>query len=151
MNSKRLIFILIIFITSCNSQKLPVREIEIKRDTEIIAVVKAEVAKTQDERNKGLMFRKDLADGEGMIFVFETDQILSFWMKNTVIPLSIAFIAGDGRIVEIKNMYPKDENSVSSGRSGRYALEVPQGWFNRAGVKEGDIVNVETLIANTVR
>jgi len=145
-NSWFLCVIIFCFI-SCNSQKLPVQEISIARDGIKIAVVKAEVARTQEQRNEGLMFRKELADGRGMIFIFETDQILSFWMKNTLIPLSIAYIASDGRIIDIKNMYPKDENSVSSSRSARYALEVPQGWFSRAGVKEGDIVDVKSLSA----
>jgi len=89
------------------------------------------------------MFRKNLPDGEGMLFVYERDQVLSFWMKNTYIPLSIAFIASDGRIVDIKDMYPHDESSVLSSRSVRYALEVPQGWFSRAGVRHGDILVIQ--------
>jgi uncharacterized membrane protein (UPF0127 family) len=80
-----------------------------------------------------------------MLFVYDSDQIMSFWMKNTNIPLSIAFIAFDGRIIEIKDMYPHDENSVLSSRSVRYALEVPQGWFLRAGIIPGDVVNVGGL------
>jgi uncharacterized membrane protein (UPF0127 family) len=112
----------------------------IEREGERVAVIKTEIAKTQEERNQGLMHRKSLPDGEGMLFVFERDQIMSFWMKNTLIPLSIAFIASDGRILEIKNMYPNDQNSVLSSRSARYALEVPQGWFARAGVVIGDVV-----------
>jgi uncharacterized membrane protein (UPF0127 family) len=80
-----------------------------------------------------------------MLFVFDRDEVLSFWMKNTSIPLSIAFIAYDGRIVEIKNMYPLDTNSVQSGRSVRYALEAPQGWFSRAGVAIGDVVNLDDI------
>jgi len=124
---------------SCASEKLPVREIPIERDGRIVAKVKAEIAQTQDERSRGLMFRKELADGDGMLFIFEKDEILSFWMKNTYIPLSIAYIASDGRIIEIKDMYPHDENPVASSRSVRYALEVPKDWFIRAGVKAGDI------------
>jgi len=78
-----------------------------------------------------------------MIFVFERDEQLSFWMKNTVIPLSIAFIASDGRITEIKDMRPLDLSAVKSSRSVRYALEAPQGWFSRAGVKAGDVVEID--------
>ncbi|MCL2210683.1 MAG: DUF192 domain-containing protein [Treponema sp.] len=148
MNSRRLAVVLFIILsfTSCNSQKLPVREISIEREGQTIASVKAEVARTQAQRSEGLMFREKLSDGYGMIFIFETDQILSFWMKNTLIPLSIAFIAADGRIIDIKSMYPKDENTVNSSRSCRYALEVPLGWFSRTGVKEGDIVKIENLL-----
>jgi len=127
-------------VTSCSSQKAVLKEIPIIRDGEVIAVVKAEIARTKEEQSLGLMYRNDLPDGQGMLFIYEKDQIMSFWMKNTNIPLSIAFISYDGRIIDIKNMYPHDETSVTSSRSVRFALEVPQGWFSRAGIKEGDIV-----------
>ena len=119
------------------------REIAIERDGQVIAVVKVEIAAEPEERNQGLMYRQKLPDGEGMLFIFDYDQILSFWMKNTYIPLSIAFITFDGRIIDILDMYPHDLNSVMSSRSARYALEVPQGWFLRAGVRLGDIVKVD--------
>jgi uncharacterized membrane protein (UPF0127 family) len=77
-----------------------------------------------------------------MLFVYDNDQTMSFWMRNTYVPLSIAFIASDGRIIEIRDMYPLDETSVKSGRSVRYALEVPQGWFSRAGVRAGDVLKI---------
>jgi uncharacterized membrane protein (UPF0127 family) len=102
--------------------------------------LKAEVAVSDDERARGLMQRKDLPEGEGMLFVFDRDEILSFWMKDTLIPLSIAFISHDGRILEIRNMQPGDLTPVRSSRSVRYALEVPQGWFGRSGIREGDRV-----------
>ena len=137
--------LLIFFIfTSCSAQNLPVRELSIERDGTVLAVVKAEIAEKSEDRANGLMHRKSLPDGKGMLFIFENDQVLSFWMKNTYIPLSIAFIAWDGRIIDIKNMQPHDENSVSSSRSVRYALEVPQGWFSRAGIQTGDrVVNLQ--------
>jgi uncharacterized membrane protein (UPF0127 family) len=102
--------------------------------------VEAELARTDRERETGLMFRTELEDGRGMLFIFEHDQVLSFWMKNTFIPLSIAYIAYDGTIVDIRDMQPRVLHSVQSTRSVRYALEVPQGWFARAGVKPGDRV-----------
>jgi len=136
-----LFFLVCYGLISCNSNKLPVREITIERDGQRIASVKAEIASTNEERSQGLMFRDKLADGEGMLFIFERDQVLSFWMKNTHIPLSIAYIASDGRIIDIKDMHPLDLSSVSSSRSVRYAIEVPQGWFLRMGIKIGDIVN----------
>jgi len=104
--------------------------------------ITVEIARTEQERAQGLMYRKKLPDGEGMIFIFERDEQLSFWMKNTVIPLSIAFIASDGRITEIKDMRPLDLSAVKSSRSVRYALETPQGWFTRAGVKVGDVLEI---------
>jgi len=150
MNSKRrfspfpyiAVLCLIFSVISCPRQKLPVKKISIERDGQVIAVIKAEIAQTQEERNNGLMFRKKLPDGEGMLFVFETDHVMSFWMKNTYIPLSIAFITHDGRIIDIKDMYPRDTSSVTSSRSARYALEAPQGWFSRSGVRTGDKVNI---------
>jgi len=103
--------------------------------------LEVELARTETERNTGLMYRTKLEDGKGMLFIFEKDNILSFWMKNTLIPLSIAYISYDGTIIDIKNMYPHDISPVHSSRSARYALEVPQGWFAKAGVKAGDKVN----------
>jgi len=141
-NSLILIFILCLNIAACSSQKLPVHELAIERDGIEIALVRAEIARTQEERNKGLMFRKKLPDGEGMLFIYERDEVMSFWMKNTLVPLSIAFITSDGRIIEVRDMYPRDENSVFSSRSVRYALEVPQGWFSRAGIQNGDVVKI---------
>jgi uncharacterized membrane protein (UPF0127 family) len=107
--------------------------------------VSVEIARTEEERQKGLMFRKELEDGRGMIFLFEKDQIMSFWMKNTLIPLSIAFISSDGYIVEIHDMEVGSLASVHSERSCRYALEAPRGWFTRAGIGIGDRVTVENL------
>ena len=128
---------------ACTEKKLLVREFPIERDGRQIAIVKAEIARTPEERASGLMFRTILKDGEGMLFIFERDEILSFWMKNTYIPLSIAFISSDGRIIEFRDMYPGDLNSVESSRSARYALEVPQGWFSRAGLQSGDVIRID--------
>ena len=143
MSSRLLVLFLCFSFIACGPQKLAVRELSIERDGRQVAVVKAEIARTQEERSQGLMHRKKLPDGEGMLFVFERDAVQSFWMKNTLIPLSIAFITYDGRIVEIKDMHPGNLNSVASSRSVRYALEVPQGWFSRAGVQNGDVVKID--------
>ena len=104
-----------------------------------------ELARTDAQRAQGLMHRKTLKDGEGMLFIFERDQPLSFWMKNTLVPLSIAFISSDGRIFEIYDMEPGNLNSVKSSRSGRYALEVAQGWFSRAGIGVGGKLDLSGL------
>ena len=138
------IILLLILLASCTQNKLIIQELPIERDGLLIATVKAEIARTDEERNRGLMHRKNLPDGEGMLFVYEYDTVMSFWMKNTYIPLSIAYITSDGRITEIKDMYPHDENSVMSSRSVRYALEVPQGWFGRVGVKPGDVIIIRS-------
>jgi uncharacterized membrane protein (UPF0127 family) len=100
--------------------------------------VRAEIARSETERSRGLMYRKKLADGEGMLFFFERDEILSFWMKNTYIPLSIAFVSFRGEILEIRDMEARSLKPVRSSRSCRYALEAPQGYFGRAGIAAGD-------------
>ncbi|MDR1249129.1 MAG: DUF192 domain-containing protein, partial [Treponema sp.] len=117
--------------------KLETTALVILRNDGTAAEVLAEITRSGEERRRGLMGRESLADGEGMLFVFETDQILSFWMKDTLIPLPIAFIAYDGRILEIHDMEPLSTRSVQSARSARYALEVPQGWFVSAGISPG--------------
>jgi len=127
-------------LVACASQKLKTTVLAITRADSSQVEITVEIARTDDEKAKGLMHRKKLADGAGMIFVYDRDQQMSFWMKNTLIPLSIAFIASDGRIIEIKDMQPHDLSSVKSSRSVRYALETPQGWFERAGVQAGDVI-----------
>ncbi|MDR2134350.1 MAG: DUF192 domain-containing protein [Treponema sp.] len=134
---------------SCGPQKLKTGELAIERSGGAPLSVKVELARTGEEHARGLMHRKQLPQGEGMLFIFGRDQVLSFWMKDTLIPLSIAFIASDGRIIDIKDMQALDTTAVKSSRSVRYALEVPQGWFDRAGVGEGDIVRVEELLRKT--
>jgi uncharacterized membrane protein (UPF0127 family) len=121
-------------------QKLPTSVLEIEKSGGGSVPVLAEIAVSDTERGTGLMYRKSLADGEGMLFVFDRDQKLSFYMRNTLIPLSIAFISSDGRITEIRDMQPLDETSIVSVRSVRYALEAPQGWFTREGIEPGDTV-----------
>ncbi|MDR2553099.1 MAG: DUF192 domain-containing protein [Treponema sp.] len=102
--------------------------------------LKAEIARTGEQRSRGLMFRASLEDGRGMLFIFDQDEVLSFWMKDTLIPLSIAFITYEGKILDIRDMRPGDLRSITSSRSVRYALEVPRGWFGRAGIETGDRV-----------
>lgn len=100
--------------------------------------IDVEVAATPQARMRGLMFRESLPPDRGMIFVHPQDQILAFWMRNTKIPLSIAFANRDGVIVRIADMVPFSEDSVSSVFPARYALEMNVGWFARNGVRAGD-------------
>ncbi|MFO7727839.1 MAG: DUF192 domain-containing protein [Desulfonatronovibrio sp.] len=97
-----------------------------------------EVARTFQQKSKGLQFRYELADGQGMLFIYDRDQFLGFWMKDTYIPLSIAYLSADGEIVDIFDMQPLSEKTAPSSAPVRYALEVPQGWFERAGLTAGD-------------
>jgi uncharacterized membrane protein (UPF0127 family) len=102
--------------------------------------VTAEVADSRTERSVGLMHRTALPAGAGMLFVYPDERRLSFWMRNTLVPLSIAFINAQGTIVRISDMKPLDERHVPSDWPAMYALEVPQGWFVARGVAVGDTV-----------
>ena len=99
-----------------------------------------EVAQTETEREHGLMGRTSLGPTEGMLFVFDRDEHLEFWMKNTPLPLSIAFLSSEGRILEIRDMEPFDEKTIRSRFSARYALEMSKGAFSRLGISVGDSV-----------
>ena len=110
------------------------------------ARVRVEVADTIEKRQRGLMFRDHLDEDRGMIFVFPEERQLSFWMRNTRIPLSIAYIGSSGRIREILDMAPLDETTHPSAEEVMYALEVNRGWFARAGVKTGDVVKGLALL-----
>ena len=129
---------------SC-SQKLPVKNFSIKKSSGEAVFLKLEVADTFETRQKGFMYRKSIPFGTGMLFVFEKDQILSFWMKNTPHPLSIAYINSQGRIIDIFDMTPYSVNSIVSTGYSRYALEVPQGWFEKNGIKRGDFIDLSPL------
>jgi len=100
----------------------------------------AEVVTTPEQRATGLMNRFSLAPDHGMLFVFEAPQPLGFWMKNTYVPLSIAFADADGRIVNIEDMKPQDETTHWSRGFALYAVEMKQGWFAAHGIKAGDLI-----------
>lgn len=93
-----------------------------------------ELAATPEDRQRGLMFRHHLPEDAGMLFLFPSDTATSFWMKDTSIPLTIAFLAADGRILATLDGKPYDETPLSPGLTYRYALEVNQGWFARRGL-----------------
>ncbi len=110
---------------------------QIRLGREILTV---EIADTYETRAKGLMGRTKLADGEGMLFVYEEADTLVFWMKNTLIPLSIAFFNTEKEILNILDMDPPKGKQLLKYRSrgpALYALEVPQGWFEKHGIKIG--------------
>lgn len=102
-----------------------------------IHIIRAEVANTDATRRDGLMFRKELPGNAGMLFVFEQPDVQCFWMRNTLLPLSIAFIADDGTIVNIDDMAPQTEDPHCAKKPVRYALEMAQGWFDQHGIKAG--------------
>ncbi len=134
-------FILVLPFASCKTKKLPVKDLTITRADGTTIGVKAEIAQSEEERNHGFMERKNIPDGTGMLFIFDRDQILSFWMKNTPHPLSIAYLDSHGKIRNIYDMTPFSLTPIKSTVSVRYALEVPQGWFRENNINVGDIVS----------
>lgn len=109
----------------------------IKKLTAGMHVIQAEIAATPETRTTGLMNRKSLAPNHGMLFVFEQPNVQCFWMRNTFIPLSIAFMLDDGTIVNIADMKPQSEQSHCSEKPVRLALEMEQGWFASRGMTPG--------------
>lgn len=141
------IFVLFAFFSllinvSCSSSKLEKKTLTITKSDESSISVVAEIAIKPEDRNRGFMERKNIPDGTGMLFVFENDQILNFWMKNTPTALSIAYITSSGKIKDIIDMTPFSLADITSSGYVRYALEVPQGWFAKNGIKVGDVVDV---------
>ena len=111
------------------------------------ASLKVEIADTPQRRSAGLMFRKKLAKNEGMLFVFPKEDYLSFWMKNTKIPLSIGYFDQDGILLEIHNMKPDQTSEVYNARNKAiYAIEVNQGWFKENGIVIGSVLILERSV-----
>ena len=102
--------------------------------------LQVELAQTDEQRQIGLMYRRQLDENSGMLFVFDVPQTLNFWMKNTLIPLDIAYIDSEGVIVDIQQMMPLSLEGHRSRAPAQYALEVQQGWFAARGIKPGDRV-----------
>lgn len=122
-------------VTPASTAELPTTTLTIGSHKAI-----AEVATTPDQRSVGLMNRFSLKPDHGMLFVFERSEPLGFWMKNTFVALSIAFIADDGRIINIEDMKPQTENSHMSKGPARYALEMRKGWFAERSIGPGAVV-----------
>lgn len=103
-----------------------------------IYVIQAEVAQTPEQREIGLMNRKAMGASDGMLFAFEIPGQQCFWMKNTLLPLSVAFVSDDGTIVNIDDMQPLTQDSHCSTKPVRFVLEMNQGWFAKRGIKAGE-------------
>ena len=108
----------------------------------------AEVASSYETRAKGLMFREQLAPNHGMLFVFQRPSAYCFWMKNTPLPLSIAFLRDDGTITNIADMQAHSEKSHCASEAVRFALEMEQGWFARKGIREGSRIGHQKLFGS---
>ena len=105
-------------------------------------IIIKQVFKTPEEQRKGLMHRKKLPDNQGFLFLYSTPRILSFWMKNTFVPLDIIFVDKNHRVVDIKeNMIPHDTTSVASTKKALFAIEIKKGYVKRKNIKIGDTVS----------
>jgi uncharacterized membrane protein (UPF0127 family) len=124
-----------ISVSATNAQSNPA--LPIKKLNAGMHVIQAEVAATPETRTTGLMYRKTLAPNHGMLFVFEQANVQCFWMRNTFIPLSIAFLLDDGTIVNIADMKPQSDDSHCSSKPVRLALEMEQGWFAARAMTPG--------------
>lgn len=116
-----------------SAQQLPLMEL-----TAGFHRIEAEVAANNAARMQGLMQRKSMATQHGMLFVFDRDAQHCMWMKNTFLPLSVAFLDAQGRILNIEDMQPQSEDNHCAAQPARYALEMNIGWFAQRGIKRGD-------------
>ena len=128
----RFLLPLLFIVAPATAQQLPVVELRAG-----MHLIRAEVAADYSTRGRGLMFRKSLAPNGGMLFIFDAAAIHCMWMKNTYIPLSVAFVDAQGAIINIVDMQPHSEQSHCAARPALYALEMTQGWFAGRGVKPG--------------
>jgi uncharacterized protein len=123
------------FAASQQSMKFPVIPLNAG-----IHVIKAEVAAKDVERQQGLMYREKMGPNEGMVFLFEAPAGVCMWMKNTFIPLSVAFIDESGKIINIEEMQPQTTVSHCARKPARYALEMNLGWFKQKNIKAGSVI-----------
>ncbi len=128
----RSLFFLLLAAAPAAAQQLPVLQL-----TAGMHLVRAEVAADNPSRSQGLMHRKSLAPNAGMLFVFDAPALHCMWMRNTYIPLSVAFLDAQGAIINIADMQPHSEQSHCARRPALYALEMTQGWFAQRGIKPG--------------
>lgn len=112
-----------------------------KLDTIVLSAgmqnIRAEVARTPQQMATGMMFRREMGTHEGMLFAYDNPAVHCFWMRNTLLPLSIAFIADDGSIVNIADMQPQSDQSHCAAKPVRFALEMNQGWFAKRNIQPG--------------
>jgi hypothetical protein len=127
-------------LCACCSHAQQTTKFPVTRLNAGLYVIQAEVADTEAKREQGLMFRRQMAPNEGMVFLFGAPAGVCMWMKNTLIPLSVAFIDGDGRIVNIEEMAPQTLDSHCSKKPVPYALEMNAGWFKHKNIKPGSLI-----------
>lgn len=136
------LFLAFLLFRQAKAADVTFQKTQIKVGTQSLEV---EIADDDIKRSRGLMYRTELKEGKGMLFIFPQEQTLSFWMKNTLIPLSIGYFGKDRKLIEVLDLQPASPmelrpKSYPSSRPAMYALEVPTGWFKKNGVKPGAIL-----------
>lgn len=107
-----------------------------------------EVVTNSQDRQRGLMYKKAIPENYGMFFIWNLNKVQCMWMKNTYIPLSVAYMDRSGKIINIYDMVPLSKASVCSKKPVLYALEVNRGWFRRHDIKVGDVLDLENILQN---
>lgn len=137
-NFCRLAILVVLAPAGASAQEMPQKNLQRVKLTTGLYVIDAQVALTPEQRQIGLMQRKDMPQHEGMLFIFEQASQQCFWMKNTLLPLSAAFLADDGTIVNVADMKPETTEPHCSSKPVRYVLEMNQGWFVKKGIRPGN-------------
>jgi uncharacterized protein len=135
--STHLLSLLILLSSAAWSQESPQLQLPRVTLSAGMHLINAQVAATTQQRAVGLMFRREMPVNEGMLFAFEQAAEQCFWMKNTLLPLTAAFVADDGTIVNLADMQPQSLESHCSSKPVRFVLEMNQGWFSKRGLKAG--------------
>jgi uncharacterized membrane protein (UPF0127 family) len=135
------IFLISLVMLAVTSSAQHVRTFPVVSLTAGMHLIKAEIVANDTDRQQGLMFRKKMGENEGMLFVLDAPADICMWMKNTLIPLSVAFIDQNKNIINIEDMKPNTLHSHCAKRKASYALEMNQGWFNKKNIKPGTKIN----------
>lgn len=138
-NAIRTLLAGMLLLVSMSTRAQDVPQLDLPRTTlkAGMHLIQAQVASTPQQRATGLMHRAEMPANEGMLFVFEQPAVQCFWMKNTLLPLTAAFVQDDGTVVNLADMQPKSLDSHCSAKPVRYVLEMHQGWFVKRGIQNG--------------
>lgn len=135
--ARRMLVLWLLATAGAHAQEGPQPRLRTVPLTAGMHVIQAELAVTPQQQQTGMMLRRTMGANEGMLFVSDDRDVRCFWMRNTLIPLAIAFIADDGTIVNVAEMQPQSDASHCSARPVRFALEMNAGWFTKRGFKAG--------------
>ena len=135
--SRFLALCLLSFSLTGHAQDAPQMDLPRIKITAGMFLIDTQVAASPEQRSTGLMFRQQMPQSEGMLFIFDHPSEQCFWMKNTLLPLTAAFVADDGTIVNLADMKPQTTESHCSAKPVRFVLEMNQGWFTKKGIKAG--------------